>query len=456
MPQYIIKDGEGKKMSSKIVIDRIRAKAKIKSETLGNLELKFISIGDIEIYEKRLSKVKDDREFVSRLIYNQQVSPEIVYKKFNKISEDELRKIARNFVKYEEYTFKYFKETTDDEFFHNFRIAIQNRIEEEQKRMQKLLSPVRGTLESFLRKQSGIVRQVQSAVSPLSRLVRETSQLTRLIENSQYYLIERMRPAILQFQATSDLIEKALKPQIEVWQKWADQNQEIFQSFSDHWKLFYDKYKISEEQAVKVLRKYKWFVTPSMPIAFVFEVVKIGSKRGNQRGEINGLFVDFFCSDDFEELEALVNGWKSNSIFKPRMKIFRDCINGLITARKKTNPSNFILPTLIAQIDGLLQEYMEKNGLSFDLKDRIWKDSTGQKIDWKKWYKSRTTNQDMDDLANEIFLNILFQRSHRGIALGTPFTFNRHKIMHGEYLRYGRIDNAIRAFLVLDFLASLK
>jgi len=58
----------------------------------------------------------------------------------------------------------------------------------------------------------------------------------------------------------------------------------------------------------------------------------------------------------------------------------------------------------------------------------------------------------LDELANEVFLNILFQGSQRGEPLKTPFTFNRHKIMHGEYVKYGRIDNTIRAFLILDFL----
>lgn len=289
-------------------------------------------------------------------------------------------------------------------------------------------------MESFLKSHSGIIEQLQSAVSPLSRLVRETSQLDRLFRDAQFSfsLFESMKPAIQQYQSAASLIERALKPQINFWQKWADQNQRIFERFSDHWKLFYDKYKISEQQAIKILRKYKWLVTPSMPIAFVFEVVKIGRKNGNHRGEINRLFVEYFRSNNYEELDALVNNWHSNDIFKPRMKIFMDCVNGLKTAGKKTNPSNFVLPTLIAQIDGIQQEYMEKNGLSFDLKDKIWKDSTGQKVDRRKWYKSRTTGQDMDDLANEIFLNILFQTAYRGTALEIPFTFNRHKIMHGE------------------------
>ena len=86
-------------MAPKIVINTFRENAKIKSKTLGNIELKYISIGDIEFYEKRLSGIKDDREFVSRVIHNQMVSLEIAYTKFNKISENELKRTARDFIK---------------------------------------------------------------------------------------------------------------------------------------------------------------------------------------------------------------------------------------------------------------------------------------------------------------------------------------------------------------------
>ena len=96
---------------------------------------------------------------------------------------------------------------------------------------------------------------------------------------------------------------------------------------------------------------------------------------------------------------------------------------------------------------------MKQEGLEF--KKNRWWDSNGDNIKWKVWWE-QTFNQDFLDLANDIFLNILFQDSKSGQPLDIPFIFNRHKIMHGEQFRYGRTDNTIRAFLILDFLASLK
>ena len=125
-------------MSAKLVINTLRKNAKINIETLGNIELKFISVGDIEFFEKNLANIKNDEEFTSRVIHHQLVIPEITYAEFNKIPEDELKKIVRDFINYEKYTFKYFKETTDEELFHNFRSAIHKRVEENQKRIKKL------------------------------------------------------------------------------------------------------------------------------------------------------------------------------------------------------------------------------------------------------------------------------------------------------------------------------
>jgi len=128
------------------------------------------------------------------------------------------------------------------------------------------------------------------------------------------------------------------------------------------------------------------------------------------------------------------------------MKIFRDCISALRSARSGSNPSNLVLPTLIAQIDGIKTEFMKQKGLSDEQIQR----------NWKAWLKCQTSSQRLLSAANDVLVSILFQKSLPGKPLEIPFTFSRHKIMHGEQYRYGRIDNTMRAFLILDFLAALS
>jgi len=422
---------------------------KFKSKKFEFLQFRRHNLNDLIWIEENLEKISDDKEFVYRHLHNQLHLPNINYSKFQEITEQEVKEIARRFISKERQLFRNFKETTDPEFYKNFRDSIRKYKEEEYKRFHNSIELIRKTLESFHAQYSDLITQ-----RPLTYdILKEIIEFAQSVKEAPLPIVESMKPFMSQARSLAIMIEKMINPQIEMWQKWANENQRIFDNFRGFWKDIYDKYKIKEQEAIKILRKYKWFVTPSLPIAFVSEVVKIGKKRGNRRGEINNLFINYFCSKNFKELEALVNGWDSNDIFKPRMKILKDCVRGLKNARRGCNPSNFVLPALFAQIDGIQQEYMETHGC---IKERKWKDAAGKEINWKDFYRNMTLKQDLYELANEIFLNILFQKSQRGKPLETPFTFNRHKIMHGEHIRYGRIDYTIRAFLILDFLASLK
>lgn len=402
--------------------------AKSKSKTFGEIELKYISVGDLTFFVELLDKVKDDKEFVTQVLYHQLITPKVSFAEFNKIPDDELIEIARGFVRHEQHTFQHFRETTDTEFFTNFIKAIKTCHQKQVERLQTVLGPMiessRRVLENFNKQYASIIRQTT-------------------------YITESIRPAIEQCQLTARIVSEYLAPQINFWQNWVEQNREIFDAYRRFWQTFQKQYQITKQEAIQILRKYKWFITPSLPLTFIFKVVKIGKRNGNQRKAINGLFVDYFSSNNFENLEKLVDGWKTNEIFKPRIKIFRDCVSVMRNAKGKYNPSTIVLPTLIAQIDGIRREFMEQNGLSFNPKKR-------NVVGWKVWFKGQTSNQELLDLANDIFLNILFQKSQPGRPLETPFTFNRHKIMHGEYLKYGRIDNTIRAFLISDFLATLS
>ena len=416
------------------------------SKTLGKLELKYISIGDLEFFNKLIGKVADDKEFVVKVLYHQLITPKIQLTEFSKIPGEELIGLGRDFVRHEEHTFKYFKETTDAEFFTNFRRAIkiyyQKYVEQLQATLRPMIESSKRMFETFNKQYAGIIKQN----TYITESIRAFSKIAKQFEEFQFHIAESLRPAIEQYQLTARLLSEALTPQINFWQKWVERNKAIFDDYAGFWQRFQEQYKITEQEAIRVLGKYKWFITPSLPLSFVFASVKIGRRGGNQRKAINRLFVNYFSQGNFRNLENLVNGWETNEIFKPRMKILRDCVSMMKKTDRKCNPSNVVLPTLIAQIDGIRIKFMNQNNLSFWSSEEYW----------KGLYRSQTSNQELLSLANNIFLNILFQSSQPGQPLETPFTFNRHKIMHGEYLRYGRIGNTIRAFLILDFLATLS
>jgi hypothetical protein len=435
---------------------------KSKSKPFGEVELKYISFGDVNFFVELLNRTQDNKDFVIQVVYHQLITPQVSLTEFSKISDEELIKLARDFVEHEQHTFRYFKETTDAEFFTNFREAIKRYFQRQDEQLQATIEPIKAikkTFEDFNKQYAGIIKQTIKPTSYITESIKKISKVAEQFREAQLRITESLRPVreaqlriaetfgpvIKQYQLIARNLE-VLTHQINNLQKWVEKNSVIFDSYTKFWQAFQKRYRIAEQEAIQILSKYKWFITPSLPLDFVFDAVKIGKGRGNQRKAINRLFADYFSSDNFKHLENLVDGWETNKIFKPRMKVFRDCVFGVRNAKDECNPSNFLLPTLIAQIDGIRIEFMDQNGLSFWTKDEVW----------KGWFRGQTPNQELLDLANDIFLNILFQKSQPGKPLETPFTFNRHKIMHGEYLRYGRIDNTIRAFLILDFLATLS
>jgi hypothetical protein len=418
---------------------------KIKSKKFGKIELKHISIGDIIFFSELLDKVIDDKEFVVKVLYHQLITKIVLFIEFNEIPNDELIEIARNFVRHEQDIFQYFKKTNDTEFFSNFRGAIKIY---DQKRFEWIQSVIEPEIESSLKALENISKNYAGIIKQ-TNIEKLTKAISKVAEqNTEWFKgIEHISLAIEQFSLNTRFLSEALESQINFWNNWVKQNEVIFNGYKILWQSFQEQYKnkITEKEAIQTLRKYKWFITPSLPINFIYKTVNNGRRKGNQRKSMNKLFVDYFSSNNFRNLENLVNKWEINEIFKPRMKIFRDCVLVMKNAKDKYNPSNVVLPTLIAQIDSVRIEFMNRNKLSFKTNNK----------EWKEWFKGKTQSQELLDSANDIFLNILFQNAQPGEPLETPFIFNRHKIMHGEYLKYGRIDNTIRAFLILDFLENL-
>jgi hypothetical protein len=219
--------------------------------------------------------------------------------------------------------------------------------------------------------------------------------------------------------------------------------------------------KIQENKAAGVLRKYKWFICPSMPASAIRTILMVAKKRGRKDADVNRLFIDYFSSDSWSNLESMVAAWRKNPLFKTRMPILSNCVRTMQAAdREGFNGALVVLPAIISQIDGFLTDYLIRKGIPYKaMYDDFVQNGKVKKIGRKTQFRANAPNAltaELNDLALDMCLNILFQTSQRGKPLATPFNFNRHKIMHGESVRFGRKDYAVRAFMVLDFMAHLK
>lgn len=418
----------------------------------GEVKLRSYVVRDFFKLQELLEKSVDDRFFTAKFIFNQLKHPHITFDKFTRISDEELICLARSFVESDLHTFKYFSEINSESFFKDFKVALCKYYQEQIGKTKNISTP---QIPSVL-KEIDNLKKSWSIFEDIRQTIKSTSHIQELVQNvtsAPKYMQQFQNSVFKQYQYTTRFLSDYLKP-VDSLFRWVEHNNGIFDSIGKYWYDFQDRYRIAENKAFKILKKYKWFVTPSLPLSFVFEVVKQGSKKGNQRKTINKLFIDYFYANNFVELENFLATWSTNPIFKPRIKILKDCVIALKESRQ-SNAANVILPTLIAQIEGIFIELC-KQKVGVSLKKTKWIDKNGTEMSRKNLENLVKTNFKSNDLLLDLTIDfyfvILFQTAYHGQSLSTPFTFNRHKIMHGENLRYGRHDNVIRAFLVLDFL----
>ncbi|MCD6547177.1 MAG: hypothetical protein J7K22_01335, partial [Nanoarchaeota archaeon] len=157
------------------------------------------------------------------------------------------------------------------------------------------------------------------------------------------------------------------------------------------------------------------------------------------------------CEVLFQNLEK----WKSNTLFKKRIKLLSDAINFFNKEWKNNdiNINNIIIPLLINQIEGIRKDFLKGKGY-VEIEHNQWQDPvTKQTPSWKKIFKNQFKDSDQfTDWISTIFIDILFGKQ----TSDSIITWNRHKISHGETSRYGRLENTIRCFMILDFLSELS
>jgi hypothetical protein len=248
---------------------------------------------------------------------------------------------------------------------------------------------------------------------------------------------------------------------MNIIQSWVRLNEDIFANFSKQFREFAESLKnwdLTTKNVDRILKKYKWFISLSLPASFYVKVLEIEETGVSKRKRINALFVDYFSKENYKALEELVEGWRHHPQFKPRMKIFRNCVKTLKRAKLWENPSIVVIPTLIPQIEGITNEIVEEYNVVQDPVTKKWIDGKGNQSAKKEEAKRKliASLNEYSPLGEYLLLDVLFQEALRGKSLGIPTTFSRHKILHGECINYGRKDNTIRAFLILDFLHYLK
>lgn len=221
---------------------------------------------------------------------------------------------------------------------------------------------------------------------------------------------------------------------------------------------------ISHVESEEILIKYKWLISPSFPYdskSAILEIYRNQSISPRKKYyTINQIFREYLTGKNCKELIHLVKVRTDYPIIKKRKKILMDCVWAIKRKNSRFNPSNLVIPVLISQIDGILYDFFIHMN---------WKPDRTQWIDTTKTHSGKknqietftcivTKQQAIFQSAIHLLVNVLLQSAlpdESKEELSVPHTLSRHKILHGQFTTYGRLDNALRCFLIIDFLSYL-
>ena len=405
-----------------------------------------------------------DLVFATKILHYHIVKPSVGYAAFVKIQKTELIQSCKAFLDKDKKLSAHFQNTGD--FLKDFRQAF---VDFE----QSIAANFAKTIEQF---QQAIIKLNESVASSAAFHNKELNEALKGIANQQSRVL---KVALPQLDLATDLAKqqenfiRTLQPQFNFAQDiaraarlntslkplttlqhaldrhrtvWEKINQQLLKSYHYHYRI--------EPRATAILQRYNWPMSLNLPASFVRQVVKLDEAKGRQDKAINAMFVEYFENNNWQALDMLLEEWEKNPLLRKRMLILKSCVDILRSSDRKTNVANAILPTLIAQIDGLLGDYLENKGIPHgnrygDSGNRIGKLTGMRDIDPEQ------IGDAIDNASKDILLDVLFQpydRNNRSRTHG----FNRHKIIKGENTRYGRKGYLIRAFILIDFLAGLK
>lgn len=428
-------------------IDKLRRKPTEMDLSIGNLKFKSLSISDTFFVRKLLKEKLDSKEFTIKFLFNQLIEPKHDFSIFNKISDDEIKNTALKYLK-DEYNLSEFY-TDKGNFFDDFKTCLDHFVKANFKSLISSISNINRFNTIF-----PIIPRPIFQITPIpnfnSLINQGNANINKLMFGRSYY--NSFVNVSKQYNNLSTLINR-IQPQINIWKNWADTNRNLFQEFINQRQNFLSSYSFDIDLVNQCLNRYQYCVTPALPLNMIFESYELCRNGGNQRNTINQHFYNYFSSDDFSNLDQMVSYWKSTNVLKhTRCKIIKGCVNLLKKDDNSFNAPLLIVPTLVAQIEGIEHELMKKREL-YPQGGR-WFDSDQNNVTRVQFYE----NEDMDLILNSaksILLEVFYKSVYPGGSLNSPINFNRHKIAHGELLNYGTKYNVIRSFLILDFLIRL-
>ena len=211
---------------------------------------------------------------------------------------------------------------------------------------------------------------------------------------------------------------------------------------------FIREHAAEEEAAIEAFQDAGWPIAPSMPRALIRRVVEL-HQQGRVRYASQSI-LGYYRRKECACLAETVEHWRDHPLFASRMSIIEDALWAHRQRRYTLS-----VPALMAQIEGVMSEYVVVNGLPVKLGkiSQVYEAVVGDPMD--------------RDVATWAIAETLLYQLRTNTYLPTPFEdelarsiprrhCTRHTVLHGIMPGYDRESHSLRAFLLLDALSVLR
>lgn len=204
----------------------------------------------------------------------------------------------------------------------------------------------------------------------------------------------------------------------------------INRSISQLAEAFCELSKFLEEPEFKDF-EYNWLIfLPFDVMRQLYEMHKMGKDN-----EVKQLLLQ--ASKDKEYLDRFNGEMNASELFKPRIAIIQDAINA-----HKAGKYSLSIPVFLAQIEGVLWDYAEKQSIA-----------TGTEITKKSGSKAKVTSA--KPLVKDTRLRELISENVANYFLERVYTKDlRHSVLHGRNIGYNREENSMNLLLFIRALLN--
>lgn len=191
-----------------------------------------------------------------------------------------------------------------------------------------------------------------------------------------------------------------------------------------------------------------WTIAPSMNRELKEKVVLFHQQ--NKTRYVSQVILGYYHKNNFEKLKSAVATWETNPLFSSRMHIFSAALRAHCERTYTLS-----VPTLLPQIEGILNEYVRVNKLEAKLGkiEKVYNAVVGD-IDEYPLSSWAIANTLLFQLQTITFTFTDFEIEFKKSSNNRKAT--RHTVLHGIATNYDKPIHSLKAFVLLDALSALQ